>query len=251
MAGKNTRKTFRVRRQSRRGASAVAASLTVECALVLPLFFFLLLPLLAFPQALRYQAEENLKLSNEARRLSAVAHVTGTAHWIDLPKRGSYQLPSPALPLPPVRIALRAKVYPFTGYAPGSDDAAGDGAGSGEMVFVTENRSVYHTHADCTHLSLSVYTTSLAAAQKMRNVYGKKYKPCPQFPAGYDGPVYLTEKGEYYYPTPTAASLTRHVRLVDHDSCGDLHLCSRCAARAAGNANTERTEGEATEDDAA
>ena len=248
-AGKSQKKSFRVRRQSRsgtvifRGGSPAhkirQASLSVECALVLPLFFFFLLPLIAFPQALALQAKTNLELSNAARQLSAAAHLAGGEEWIDLQKRESYTFLSPGLLLPRLQIACRARVYPFTGYVPGSDDAAEGTSERSEMVYVTENQSVYHSFSDCSHLSLSVFSTTEAAAKAMRNADGERYRPCPGFPKDYSGPVYLTERGRYYYPSSDYGSLTRHVRLIEKESLGDLCLCSRCAARQAGALDAE------------
>ena len=53
---------------------------------------------------------------------------------------------------------------------------------SDEMVYITDNESVYHTHADCTHLDLTIIETTTDAVGSLRNKYGQKYKKCDYFP---------------------------------------------------------------------
>ena len=73
--------------------------------------------------------------------------------------------------------------------------------------------------------------TDISNVKNMRNAYGKRYKKCRGFPENYNGPVYLTEKGDYYYPSSDYNSLVRHVSVTEQSECGDLCLCERCAAR--------------------
>ena len=74
--------------------------------------------------------------------------------------------------------------------------------------------------------------------KNLRNEYGSRYRPCDGFPKNYDGPVYVTVKGEYYYPSTDYNSLTRHVRMVSKTECPELHICERCAAMDAANADS-------------
>ena len=43
--------------------------------------------------------------------------------------------------------------------------------------------------------------------------------------------VYVTAKGDYYYPSPDRGPLTRHVHVVSPDDVPDLCICSRCRER--------------------
>ena len=61
--------------------------------------------------------------------------------------------------------------------------------------------------------------------------YGRKYKPCDGFPPGYRGTVYITAKGDYYYPSLDYPSLTRSVRIESLDDTCGRPKCSRCAER--------------------
>ncbi len=217
----------------RNGRQIQKASLTVECAGVLPLFFMACLSLIIVMNAIRVQTEKNLKLSNQARQIASVASVGDgmlDGIWVDLINSYKLEIPFPVLGLPKLKVALRARVYPYIGRR-GSIASAVDTNSGDEMVFVTEYMSVYHTHADCSHIDLTILKTDLLSVREMRNAYGGRYQPCSHFPPDHSGPVYVTATGEYYYPSPEAGSLTRHVRMVKRSACGNLKKCERCAAR--------------------
>jgi len=216
------------------------ASLTVECAFVLPLFFLASLTLILFMNAVGLQAKTGLELSNTARQAAAIAgaagealnaETDGEAAWIDLPRVVRYSFPVSLIPGLSVKVAAQAHVYPFVGIRDWADTAYGAGSGTGEMVYVTDNREVYHTHSDCTHLDLTIVAVPFEAVGGLRNEDGSRYRPCAGFPAGYTGTVYVTACGEYYYPSTAYGSLTRHVHLVRESEAAGLPLCERCARR--------------------
>lgn len=212
------------------------ASLTLESALVFPLFFFAMVMLISLMNAVGLQVSENLRLSEKARKLAMSAYAisvqedekTGDGLWIDLPSAVSYSFPVSLLPSSSLKLALRARVYPWIGGDMIS--GAGDSDDDSRMVYLTDNGEVYHTCSDCTHLDLSVREVSLEEVKNLRNAYGKKYRPCRGF-TGTGDRVYVTEKGDYYYPSQSYAGLTRHLRLVRLSEVSALPLCSRCAGR--------------------
>lgn len=197
--------------------------------------------------AIGIQVRGNLELSNKARRLAmdaaaASGFISGSAAdgtWIDLAETKTYAFPFSMIPVPGIRLTQRARVYPWIGYQPGSDDASGSGSGDDEMVYVTDNESVYHTHEDCTHLDLTIIATTTDEVGSLRNEYGARYRKCDYFPSGYTGPVYVTAKGDRYYPSLNYGGVTRHVHLVKKSETGAVKECERCAARdAAGKSGT-------------
>ncbi len=214
----------------------VKASLTVEAAFSLPIFFFGLLILVHLMTGIKLKAEGDLALSNRARAIasaagigSGLASVSSPSLWVDLSGSADASLSVPFFPGGSLFLRTHARVYPWIGYEPGSDDA---GSGSDdEMVYVTNYASVYHTHGDCTHLDLSIYATTTSRVGDLRNDYGERYKPCDGFPKDYTGVVYVTTKGDRYYPTAQSAGLTRHVSLMKKSELGDLPLCERCGSR--------------------
>lgn len=209
------------------------ASLTVECAIALPFFFLCLIMLISFMDAVGLSTEKNLELSGKARQMAMYAGTLdsdGESLWIDLPQTVTYRFPVRIVPVPSLVIAVRARVHPWTGYC-GSEGKAEQAENSGEYIYLTDNQEVYHTHADCTHLDLRIMKTDTSHVRSLRNEYGGKYRPCPGFPAGYSGEVYVTAKGDYYYPSMNYGSLTRHVRIERLEDMSGLCQCQRCAAR--------------------
>lgn len=205
-------------------------SLTVECALALPVFLFAVLTLLSFMCAVRLETDRTLSLSNRARKAAAAAFMGQDENmYIDFPEVVTYQFPFSALPVPALKIAVRARVKTFSGYAVGSDPA--DAENSGRTYYLSETADVYHTHADCTHLDLTIYRTTLAEVGGLRNLKGERYRPCTGFPEGWTGPVYVSEQGNFYYPSTNFGSLTRHVHIASAEECEGLPCCERCAAR--------------------
>ncbi|HAE44480.1 MAG TPA: hypothetical protein DCG37_02630 [Lachnospiraceae bacterium] len=212
----------------------LSASVAVELALVLPLWLFGVVTLITFMQAVKIQNVKNLELSNKARSVamySGVIETEGEGHWIDFSQNYTFRYPGALGNVLPLRIALRARVYPWIGYG-GKEDAESAGSTDGnEAVFLTDHESVYHTHVDCSHLDLTIFRTNMSEVGNLRNQYGERYRPCSSFPVNYDGPVYVTAKGTYYYPSTDHHSLTRHVRMVNKADYPSLHICERCAAR--------------------
>lgn len=212
------------------------ASMTVECALALPFALMIVLVLASYMNAVSLQVTKSLALGNKVKKAAALAGLAEgecEGDWIDIVLPCRYEYPCSFLGLGGVTVATRARVFPWVGKTPGSETTVNDG---NRTVYVTENRSVYHTYADCTHLDLTVYETTLDKVGGLRNADGKRYKPCKGFPADHKGPIYISKVGNYFYPTLESAGLTRHVSMASEDECCGLGLCSRCAARAAAEA---------------
>ena len=211
------------------------SSLTAECALILPLFLMAVLIMLSSIDLPGDLVAENLKLSNRARALASYAGTAGSedsaALWIDLTSSVKPRISFSAIPHIRVRAEARARVRSWVGFRASDFSGEGDSGSSGETVYVTDYESVYHTHADCTHLDLTVIRSDTESVGSLRNVYGKRYKKCDGFPSGYHGEVYVTAKGDYYYPSPDYGSLSRHVHIVSSEETDGLPLCSRCAER--------------------
>ena len=227
------------------------ASLTCECAFVLPLFFLAAVTLILFMNAVSLQVRTDLDLSNRVRQMAVLAgeasqaagaagvtgpesgsgEKTGETLWIDLPGVRVYDFPVSLIPQAHIKVAARARVYPWVGIRSWSGTDYEAGSDESEMVYVTDNREVYHTHADCTHLDLTIIATTLDDVGKLRNADGKKYKPCSGFPKNYSGTIYVTAQGDYYYPSLSYGSLTRHVHLVKKSDLPALPLCERCAGK--------------------
>ncbi len=243
------------------------ASLTVEAAAVLPLFFLALLMLVGMLDIFRAQAQVTAELDSSIRELGMHAY---SAQGQEGPERGisaaacgdyarsrltlpencenlqvtesswdgsqirlgvryQYRLPVAFFPVPGITLENSARVHAWVGYQGGLSGDSQEGSGE-EMVFVTRNGSVYHTHGDCTYLQLTIYQTTLEEAQKRRNEQGGRYHACEKC-GGLGEAVYLSPQGEAYHSSRECSGLTRHVEMVKLTECGGLSQCSRCAGR--------------------
>lgn len=203
------------------------ASMTFECAITLPLYLMLIFALSFYMMAISFEATESLRLSNTVRQMSALMGTVGAENglsYIDIFENKNVQLPFASVFGATVKVPVRARVRSFTGLAEGEESVSG----SSKTYYITDNREVYHTHPECTHLSLTVFKSDTATIQNLRNEYGRKYRAGPGVPAGYQGEVYASAKGDYYYTSAEYHSLVRHVHVVS-DTQG-LKLCERCAA---------------------
>jgi len=216
-----------------RRRARLCGSVTVEAALVLPLYLMAVITVASFLKTEALSSKRVLELSNTARKIasySGIVQTEGNGIFIDLFDRVALGLPfAEVFGVESPGISVRARVYPWVGY-----EAEGGGEDDGEtIVYVTDNRSVYHLSSKCTHISLGIFKASQSEIMNLRNTDGKRYKKCEGFPEGYAGAVYAGVSGDYYYPSLEAAPLTRHVRAVKLSECGDIPPCSRCGGAAA------------------
>ena len=117
-------------------------------------------------------------------------------------------------------------VHAWTGYDSG-DAGKTDGGAGGEMVYVSDYESVYHTSVHCTHLDLSIHQGTKEQVERQRNEYGKKYHACERC-GGDSHLVYYTEKGDRYHSEASCSGLKRTVRLVEKSQIQAHTQCERC-----------------------
>lgn len=102
----------------------------------------------------------------------------------------------------------------------------GTGGGEEEWVFVTPTQSVYHENRNCSHLKLSIKTVSAAKVQSD----GSSYAPCGHCTKGKKkgGVVYVTARGGCYHYRIDCSGLKRTVYMVKKSQVRGKHACSRC-----------------------
>lgn len=209
------------------------ASLTVEAAFVLPLFLLAMTMLVGVIDVCRIQVEQSAKLAERAKKLSMYAYGIGEhfqGDMVDLYDVYTCKLPVTLYPHSGIKIALRARVHTWTGKRAGEEDAGGESQVSEEMVYMTEDGSVYHTDSACTYLDLAIHPASHAELGHLRNEYGSRYHSCEK--CGSDstsgGQVFVSEKGEKYHSSLQCSGLKRTVKLVRKSEISGMHQCSRC-----------------------
>ncbi|MBQ9609334.1 MAG: hypothetical protein IJV15_07830 [Lachnospiraceae bacterium] len=103
-----------------------------------------------------------------------------------------------------------------------SDEAKTEKSDYDKYVYVTDNRDVYHESRACTHLNLSVHTSS--------DTYAKAngYTAC-EFCGEQSGDlVYITDEGRRYHYNKNCSGLKRSIYRVRLSETGGLGGCQRC-----------------------
>ena len=135
------------------------------------------------------------------------------------------------LPLPVFGSPLARKKESFTLSAwTGSRDGADGNGDDAEIVYVTDNRVVYHEDPHCTHLQLTIRFVPSEELEQMRNVWGSRYHPCDKcvFGDAMTG-VYITEDGTKYHNSLRCSGLKRSVHAVERSEVAGMGGCSRCS----------------------
>lgn len=96
-------------------------------------------------------------------------------------------------------------------------------------VYVTAYGSVYHKNTSCNYLDLSVRAVTSAQAGQMRNKDGGIYYPCTSCKASYSGStVYITDYGTDYHSSLGCRKLKRTVYRVKKSEVDGKTPCKKC-----------------------
>lgn len=203
----------------RRASSFISfsGSLTVEAAVVLPLFLSAVLLLSGLFQTMAVCSQVNQYLCMTGRKIAAYSCSADGVNQGDLYKVfypeirksgidaerivGGYAGLIPQMEriedgqlvrlrvyfavkisgylLPDRTAAAVETVYvrPWTG-AVLSEYRSLSGSSQSDTVYVAENGVVYHKDTSCSHLALSIHTCQMSQLEKLRNQYGARYVPC-------------------------------------------------------------------------
>ncbi|MCI8495856.1 MAG: pilus assembly protein [Lachnospiraceae bacterium] len=237
-------------------------SVTVEAALVLPIFIFATVTVLSLflimqteyvvTNALERAVAETALLSEPsekkvknltkaafykelAMQRCPLSFVQGNAagfSWKDTKVDSAYidalvtyrlKLPVSFLGKFIMTISNGCRVHRWTGYQEEQNVDSKEG-----WVFVTPNQSVYHISRDCSHLKLSVSSYLKSEWVPIR----ERYSPCAHCTRGHKvgAVVYLTKEGSCYHYRIDCSGLKRTVYMVKRSEVGAKKSCSRCGA---------------------
>lgn len=96
------------------------------------------------------------------------------------------------------------------------------------IVYITETGMVYHKDYHCTHLELSIRAVQGADVSSLRNQSGGKYYPCENCKSAAAGRVYITESGDRYHSSLSCSGLKRTIYAVPISEAAGKGACSRC-----------------------
>lgn len=119
----------------------------------------------------------------------------------------------------------KVTMHSWTGYENGLM-AAGN---MSEYVYMTDNGSVYHRTRECSHIRLNIHVIDGNTVKTLRNSSGGKYKKCIYCkPDTSEAVLYITEDGDRYHNTLSCSGLKRSVYRVKLSEIGGIQPCKRC-----------------------
>ena len=208
---------------------ALRGSLTLESAIVLPLFLFFMISMISVMDLYRIETIHLTRLCSAAKAAATFTYNPAGEGLEDITIPDLYQFKTVGGLIPSVTIPCMNTVTVRSWN--GRVHAAGDGSASdGRMVYVTESGTVFHRNLGCRYLNLSVTSIPAAALSSRKNSYGVAYEPCELcaaagIPAGI---VYITAKGNRYHNISSCSSLKRSVKIVRESDVGNMRACSSC-----------------------
>ena len=210
----------------------VRGSLTLETALVLPLFFLGLLSMISIMDLYRVETVHLTRLCQNAKRAAAFTYTPGGGGLTDLTIPDTYTF-QPISGLIPVRAVRRTHLVRVRSWNGKTHEHHTESAASEKMVYVTQTGTVYHKDLGCSYLNLSVTHMSSAGLASARNSGGARYQPCELcVKSGIPDPlVYVTRQGDRYHNNPDCSGLKRSVRMVKESEVRGMRACSRCGQK--------------------
>lgn len=99
----------------------------------------------------------------------------------------------------------------------------------GQYVYITDDSDVYHTRRDCSHIRLTINEIDPSEVTNLRNDNGSRYRPCEICHAKLsDEKLYITPDGNRYHNSITCSGLKRTVRAVKIGDVRGRRPCKRC-----------------------
>lgn len=241
-------------------------SLTVEAAMVVPIFFFAMLCMVYLLETISIQTSMRNALYSVGKEVAQKAYgssvllssdiekklvanlgtealensiVVGGAEGLDCKKSYSdwntgvfdlsvqYQVEIPVL-LFRLPLVSYEETLRVKGWNGYGEGLYADT--KGEVVYVTDYGLVYHKDKHCTYLELSIQSVSAGEVKNLRNASGGKYYPCEKCggKAGEMGSVYITTYGTRYHSSLECNKIKRNVHEVPLDEVYGLGGCSKC-----------------------
>jgi hypothetical protein len=113
----------------------------------------------------------------------------------------------------------------------GEDSSGNDENDEDQIVFITETGTVYHKSKECSHLKLSISSSTLSQLKLVRNQNGGIYKPCEKCADNNrndNKTVFITKEGNRYHISLDCSGLKRTIFSVPLSQVVGKRPCKRC-----------------------
>lgn len=99
-----------------------------------------------------------------------------------------------------------------------------------DMVYVTDTGIVYHQDADCTYLDMSIFSANVDDIEELRNKSGGKYYACESCGRKETESKfrYITDYGTRYHTSLECKKIKRNIYAVSKEEAYGLGGCSKC-----------------------
>lgn len=239
------------------------ASLTVEAALVLPLFLFAALCIIYINKLLLYEEEVEQALVRTGREISVeyaasrteavvskgymtvkMMQYTGECgreismlrsrfdaqtDEIDLIADHNIQIPFPILAYKKFYFSHRYRTRAFTGVETRMKTDTVDGE---EIVYITRTGRVYHKILTCPYLKLSISQVKYGELEHLRSESGAKYYACEscchQASLPEEQTVFICNYGDRFHSSRTCKKIKRSIQQTTLSEVGGRLPCSKC-----------------------
>lgn len=213
----------------RTSAQALPGSMTVEAALVLPLFLFAMVNLLSLVLMFQTFSKEEIRLHQTGRQLALFAY--GQEEGEQEIRLSRSSLVRPVIPVagfPETRLVNGCVMHKWIGYDLQQEGQA-EAAGKEELVYITKSGTAYHRSRSCTYLNPSIQMLPLTQAKEAVNQEGRPYTACESC-KGDSQMVYVTREGIRYHSSVGCSGLKRTVTSVSLQEALEAgrHACPGC-----------------------
>lgn len=249
----------------RASAFAPRGSLTVEAALVVPIFFLAMLCLVYLFEMMSIQTAMRNALYSVGREVSEQAYISsiistsairsrivknvgeeriersvivGGVKGIDCSASSSdwntaimdlvveYEMEVPVLMFR-IPITSKREELRIKGWTGYVEKR--ESTGANEVVYITEHGSVYHNDMGCTYLDVAIKGIIANTIEDARNDSGGKYYACELCGDGaHYGILYVSTYGNRYHSTLNCNKIKRNIYAVPREDVAGMGGCSKC-----------------------
>ncbi len=211
-------------------------SMTVEAAIVLPIFIFFCMTIVLAFDAMNTHVTNELELVNKAKLISVYGgeakellkdEVTDKVPFIKddriiLFAVNTFGKDSLLEGITAFSTLNYVETHLWNGYEVEKNE-------NDTYVYVTEHGEVYHKDANCTYIHIKAEGVLYEHIELKRNKSGEKYRPCKTCGKNHVGSfVFITGYGQAYHTSKECPAIKREVKTIRLSEAKNYRPCKKC-----------------------